>query len=101
MISVITNVDSAPKFFIDVDCPWFTGSICIIDLSWYSRFKDLGDSVICCFAYLSFLWHVFIRLPDIISGSSAVTYSDNMSGDIDTFRRTGFGRGFSFKNRGF
>ena len=101
MISVITDVESEPKYYINVDSKWYKGKICIVDLSWYAPYKDLGDNIICIFVYLSFLWNIFLRLPDIINGAGASSYAGNMVNDIEAYRKTGFGRSSSYKNRGF
>lgn len=41
----------------------------IIDVSWYSEYKNYGDKIITAICWGFFLWRMFIRLPDIISGS--------------------------------
>ena len=101
MVDVITDVSSAPKYYLNVKSKWYTGQICVVDLGWYAPYKDFGDNVICIFAYLSFLWNIFIRLPDIINGAGASSYAGNMINDIETYRKTGFARGSSYKTRGF
>lgn len=49
----------------------------ILDLSWYAPFKDAGDLMINAFIWLFFLWNLFRRLPEIISGSGMMI--DRMS----------------------
>lgn len=44
-----------------------------LDMSWYSRYKPSVDAVIIAFSYLAFIFLVFKRLPEIISGSGAIT----------------------------
>lgn len=95
MIDIITNTESSPRFQLNMNCKWFQGTVTILDLSWYTPFKEYGDTVICIFAYLSFLWNIFIRLPDIIQGAGASSYAGNMIGDIEAYRKTGFGRSSS------
>lgn len=63
--------------------------------------KNSGDDVICIFAYLSFLWNIFIRLPDIIQGAGASSYAGDMVGDIKAYKNTGFGRSSTIKRKGF
>ena len=99
MIDEITNVESEPKYYMNVSSKWYTGEICIVDLSWYAPFKELGDSIICIFCYLSFLWHIFMRLPEIIAGAGASSYSGNMLNDIEVHNKTGFGRSFISNSR--
>lgn len=101
MIDVITDVDSAPKYYLNVSSKWYSGQITIVDLSWYAPYKDLGDNIICIFAYLSFLWNIFIKLPDIIQGAGAGSYAGDMVGDIKAYKATGFGRSSSIKRKGF
>ena len=77
MVDVITNTSEAPKFQINVNSKYYKGTLTIVDLSWYAPYKEMGDNVICIFAYLGFLWRIFIRLPDIIRGAGATSYSLN------------------------
>ena len=60
--------------------------------------EKCGDNVICIFVYLSFLWNIFIKLPDIISGAGASSYVGNQIIDIRTSKVTGF-RNSSYKNK--
>lgn len=101
MVAVITDTESLPKYSINVNSKWYTGVLTIVDLSWYAPYKELGDNVICIFAYLAFLWNIFIRLPDIIQGAGASSYAGDMAGDIRAYNATGFGRSKSIKKRGF
>lgn len=101
MVNAITDVDSVPKYYLNVSSKWYSGQITIVDLSWYEPYKDLGDNVICIFAYLSFLWNIFIKLPDIIQGAGAGSYAGDMVGDIKAYKATGFGRSSSIKRKGF
>ncbi len=45
------------------------GKEIVIDVSWYSEYKSYGDKIITAICWGFFLWRMFIRLPDIISGS--------------------------------
>lgn len=101
MVDVITNTKEAPKFQINVNSKYYKGTLTIVDLSWYAPYKEMGDNVICIFAYLGFLWRIFIRLPDIIRGAGASSYAPNMLGDIEAFRKTGFGRSSSPRSKTF
>ena len=75
MISAITDTSSAPSYSVYIDCWAYRGELKIIDLSWYSKYKSTGDTIICIFCYSAFLWHIFTRLPDIIQGGGAASYS--------------------------
>lgn len=101
MVDVITNTSEAPKFQLNVNSKYYKGTLTIVDLSWYAPYKEMGDNVICIFAYLGFLWRIFIRLPDIIRGAGASSYAPNMLGDIEVFRKTGFGRSSSPRDKTF
>ncbi len=101
MVDVITNTKEVPKFQINVNSKYYKGTLTIVDLSWYAPYKDMGDNVICIFAYLTFLWRIFIKLPDIIRGAGASSYASNMLGDIEAFRKTGFGRSSSPRDKTF
>ena len=52
----------------------------VLDLSWYTRYKDTVDKLIIAFCYLSFIFLVFKRIPEIISGNGAYT---EMQPDLD------------------
>ena len=105
MLSVITNTESSPKYSIRVNSKWYSGLLTIVDLSWYAPYKELGDNVICIFVYLSFLWNIFIRLPDIIQGAGAATYDASNAIDMyketRRYRITGLGRSKSIKRSWF
>lgn len=91
IVEVVTDTSSAPCFYVTVgENKWFSGEVKVLDLSWYEPYKEYGDAVICIFAYISFVWNIFIRLPDIISGAGASSYSTNQVIDIKTSKVTGF-----------
>lgn len=99
MVNAIKNTNSNSKFQINVKSKYYTGPLTILDLSWYAPYKEFGDTVICVFAYSTFLWEIFKRLPDIISGAGASSYSVSMVNDILTYNKTGFGRSRSGRRR--
>lgn len=96
MVEVITNTESSPKYSMNISSKWYSGEVTIVDLSWYAPYKELGDNIICIFAYLSFLWNIFIRLPDIIQGAGAAAYdtadSSAMLREIKDYKSSGLGR---------
>lgn len=92
MVNVITDETKKPKFELNVNSKWYSGTVTVVDFSWYDDYKDFGDTVICMFCYLSFLWNIFKRLPDIIQGAGASSYSVDMINDIQAYKHTGFGR---------
>lgn len=66
-----------------------TGGYVIIDVSWYAKYKDFGDKIILAFAWVFFIWRVFVHLPGIISGGVGGLQS---IGDAYTvYRRNGSG----------
>lgn len=95
MVDVITNTEEAPKFQINVNSKYYKGTLTIVDLSWYAPYKEIGDNVICIFAYLGFLWRIFIRLPDIIRGAGADSYAGDMGYEIGLWNKYGMGRSSS------
>lgn len=48
----------------------------ILDLSWYQRYKADVDKLISGFLWIAFLWLLFKRAPDIISGSGMIAEYD-------------------------
>ncbi len=101
MVNVITDTTSAPKFEMNVNSKWYSGTVTIIDFSFYDDYRELGDTVICIFCYLGFLWNIFMKLPDIIHGAGASSYATDMFNDIRAYNKTGFGRSSSIRRRGF
>lgn len=99
MVKVITDDTSLPKFELNVNSKWYSGKVTVIDFSWYADYKDFGDDVICIFCYLGFLWNIFKRLPDIIQGAGAGSYSFDMLNDIQAYKATGFGRSSNINKR--
>ena len=47
---------------------YLSGTYKIIDLSWYAPYKEYGDNIICMFAYLIFIWHIFTKASSTING---------------------------------
>lgn len=45
------------------------GSYWIIDISWYSTYKNYGDKIILAIVWSFFIWHLFLKLPGVISGA--------------------------------
>lgn len=99
MVDVITNTSKAPKFQLNVNSKYYKGTLTIVDLSWYAPYKEMGDNVICIFAYLGFLWRIFIRLPDIIKGAGASSEAGNMLSNITLYGQYGLGRSRSSKTK--
>jgi len=91
MINAITNTSELPKFVLNVSSPVYTGEVTVIDFSWYEPYKTFGDNIICIFAYSTFLWHVFLKLPDIINGVGASEYTnfDGMRNEISHYKSFG------------
>ena len=44
-----------------------------VDFSWYAKYKPTGDAVIGSFMWIVYLWYLWKRLPDIISGGGMLT----------------------------
>ena len=61
----------------NVSIPYFHGSVNVIDLRWLSNYKSYTDPIFTGFFYLMFLWRLFIKVPNIIKGSSSdVNFKD-------------------------
>ena len=59
------------------------GTQVIFDASWYEPYKPTGDAILSVFIYAFFLWKLFKRIPDILSGAGMTTeasirFEDNM-----------------------
>ena len=48
----------------------------VLDMTWYLRYKPTVDLIIVAFAYIGFIFLVYKRLPDIISGAGAITHNE-------------------------
>lgn len=53
------------------------GDYFIIDISWYEPYRPYGDLIILAFAWLMFIWRVFVSLPGIISGAPGSIWSSS------------------------
>lgn len=69
--NLLINTTEAPKLYMTFNHQYIQGEQCILDLSWYSPYKEFGDNVICAFMYACFMWHVFKNLYNIISGENS------------------------------
>lgn len=74
LIDVINNVGEAPSLSVDVAATKYTEAqkLKIIDMSWYKPYKSYGDVVLTVLIYVFFLWRLYIKLPNIISGVGGV-----------------------------
>ena len=102
--NIINNIGNAPKLEITIGATKYSNeqTVKVLDFSWYAPFKTYGDLIITGFVYAFFLWRIFINLPNIIQGLGGVVDSNQMLGDIETYKETGFGRSnfFNFRRGG-
>lgn len=98
MNDLINSCGNSAVLSININATKYTeaANVTILDLSWYAPFKPYGDLIITGFVYAMFLFRLFARLPDIISGAGS-TYNDVTAqvSDIDAYNRFGFGRSSS------
>ena len=77
----ISNNTSAPVVSVDfskAESKYNYGGVAFaMDLSWYSRYKPLGDIIITAFVYVFFIWRFYCRIPELIRGAGIIT--DNAS----------------------
>lgn len=52
----------------------YGGEIEMLDLSWYTPYKETVDKLVGGFLWLFFMWKLFQRAPDIISGAGMDSY---------------------------
>lgn len=83
--AVLSGAEEAPSLTIHVKGTKYSDEqdLKIIDLSWYRDYKTYGDIIITGFIYAFFIWRIFIKLPNIISGAG---------GSIDTISKVSEGR---------
>ena len=48
----------------------------LMDLAWFKRYKPTTDIIMSAALWVIFIWRLFIKLPGIIAGYSAMTYAD-------------------------
>ena len=99
--STIENTQSTSQVTLNLSGKYWNGNAVVLDLSWYEPYRESVDAIICTFAYLMFLWNFFIKLPDIIRGAGAGSYSPAMVENIKAYKATGFGRSSNIKKGGF
>lgn len=92
--NIINNLGNAPKLEITIGVTKYSSeqTVKVLDFSWYAPFKTYGDLIITGFVYAFFLWRIFINLPNIIHGLGGAVDSNQMLGDIEAYKETGFGR---------
>lgn len=80
--------DEPPKIPIDLGKSEgsfdFGGKGYILDMSWYARYKGTVDTLLSGILWVFFLWRLFKRLPDILSGVGMVTDSVTSPGQPPT-----------------
>ena len=64
----------------------YGGSVQVLDLSWYSQYKERVDSIVSGFLWLLFLWGLFKSAPAILGG---VGLAENRMQDISSGKKGG------------
>lgn len=68
--NMFNNLGTSPVLeSSNIGSKYYNGKLTIIDMSWYKPFKPYGDVVITGFAYILFIWRLFVSVPNIINGS--------------------------------
>lgn len=95
---ILNGTVPAPSLTIHISKSSYTDAqdVKIIDLSWYTQFKEFGDKIFTGFIYAFFIWRTYTNLPNIISGAGS-TINDLPAeiNDIGAYSRFGFGRSAS------
>lgn len=55
-----------------------SGTVNMLDLSWYEPYKKNTDTIISAILWMCFFWRIYLRIPDILQGSGSIVsdYSD-------------------------
>ena len=62
----------------------YGGKAAALNLSWYSRYKPIGDIIITAFVYAFFIWRFYCRLPEIIRGAGiSVDYTSRIAREVN------------------
>lgn len=75
MNDMLNNIGNAPKLTLNLGATKYTDAFnaTIIDFSFYAPYKTYGDLVLTGFIYISFLWRLFITLPNTINGAGGTS----------------------------
>ena len=84
--NIVFDPNGAPKIpirFSNSTSEYFSGieDAYIIDMSWYSPYKPVGDVIVVAFCWIFFVWRVLHGLPGIINGA---TGSEDIKDDAHT-----------------
>jgi hypothetical protein len=61
----------------------YGGKASALNLSWYARYKPIGDIVLTAFVYVFFIWRFYCRLPEIIRGAGiSADYTDRIDKEV-------------------
>ena len=81
--NMLNNLGNSPTLeTTQIESKYYSGKLTVIDMSWYAPFKPYGDLVITGFVYISFIWRLFITLPNIINATGG-SVSSGISDYID------------------
>lgn len=75
---MITNgQEEVPQIVVDLSDAEskynYGGQVVVLDMAWYAKYKPTVDKYIIAFSYITFIFYVYKRLPDIIRGVGAET----------------------------
>lgn len=59
------------------------GTVAVLDMSFYERYKSLGDAVLSAALWCFFGWRMFVKLPGIISGVPGDVQTSSYVDDIE------------------
>lgn len=84
--NIVFDPNGAPKIpvrFSNSTSEYFSGieDAYIIDMSWYTPYKPVGDIIVVAFCWIFFVWRVLHGLPGIINGASV---SEDIRDDAHT-----------------
>lgn len=65
-----------------------TGKYSILDFNWFERYKPTTDIFISAFLWISFIWLLYKRLPDIVSGVGMVTEFSSTNFSSSSYRNS-------------
>lgn len=67
-----------PTLYLDFtkaeDSKYYGAGKCLaINFGWYAKYKPTGDLMFSAFLWVLYVWYLFKRIPDIISGAGFIT----------------------------
>ena len=81
VINFLQGASGAKAPVITIDLSDYTGNynwgttVITIDFAWYAQFKPMVDNILAGIIWITWLWHMYKRIPELINGQGMTTAS--------------------------